>query len=126
MADVEVALLDLFADLADVVTSTPADLEDRLPVLRARRIGGGGGRDADFPIVSLQHFTAASAADPRAHFDLADATEARLLEIADYGPRLVSGVCLESPVKDSGPVELTYPNPSVRVAESIYRLTIRR
>ena len=130
MADVEAALLEFFDDLAYTVTSTPLDLEQRLRngerVLRVRRIGGAGDRDNDFPRVSLQHYAVASSAAPRAHFDFAEDTEDRLLDLADTGPLFVAGACLDEAKKDSGPVELPYPNDSVRVTETIYRLTIRR
>lgn len=117
------ALLD---DLGYTVTTTPVDLEKRLPVIRIRRVGGPGDRDNDYPRVSIQAHTRAGSATPRAHFDLAAAIEERLLQIADYGPKVVGGVCIEDPRKDSGPVELTYPNPTVRVAETVWRLTTRR
>ena len=126
MADVESALMTFLDDLGYTVTSTPADLEQHLPVIRIRRVGGSGDEVNDFPRVSIQAMTAASSTAPRAHFDLAESIADRIFGLAVYGPQVVDGVCLESPAKDSGPVELTYPNPSVRVAETIWRLTIRR
>ena len=131
MGDVEVTLMHFYDDLAYTVTSTPQDVEDRVPVLRIRRIGGAGDRDNDYPRVSVQAFATPTQAHPRAHFDLAAEVEHKMLQLAEYGPQLVkgTGVVLEVPAgsfKDSGPVELPYPNPAVRVTETVYRLVVRR
>lgn len=126
MADVEAALLTFLDDLGYTVTTTPMDLEQRLPVIRVRRIGGGGDRDNDRPIVSVQTFAKPTSASPRAHLDLAEQVEDRFIDLALNGPQMVDGVCLDEAAKDSGPVELPYPTAGIRTTETIYRLTTRR
>lgn len=127
--DVEPPLLDWLDDLATAVTSTPIDLADQVPMLRVRRIAGGGDWNNDRPTVSVQAFATPTSGSPRAHFDLATQVEDRFMSIAVNGPELVGGaskVVIEDPVKESGPVELPYPNPAVRVTETIFRFTARR
>lgn len=129
MADVEVALLAFFDDLAYTVTVTPGDLQPRIAgggkVLRIRRIGGGADRDEDVPVISIQSFAGESYQAPRAAHDLDRLVWERFLGILDHGPVAVGGVSLDEPAKTSGPVELPYPDPAVTVVESIYRLTVR-
>lgn len=130
MADVDLALTEFFADVAYTDTVTPDELEELIVehggVIRVRRVGGGGDADNDTPRVSVQHFAFLSDDQPRAHFDLAQATEALLFDVATYGPQKVGGLVIEAPVKESGPIELTYDNPAVKVTESIFRITTRR
>jgi hypothetical protein len=127
MADVEAALLDWLGDLAYTVTSTPADLEQQLPVIRIRRVGGGGDRDNDRPTISIQTFGKPTSGDPRPAHALAAQVEDKFLTVETYGPQpLGPDLCLDEATKESGPVELTYPNPAVRVTETIFRLVTRR
>jgi hypothetical protein len=130
MADVEVALLAFFDDLAYTVTVTPGDLGQRITdsggVLRIRRIGGGADRDNDTPTISVQAFAAESYDNPRAAHDLDAQVWDRFLDILNGdNPGWVGGVVIEDPSKTSGPVELPYPDPAITVVESIYRLTVR-
>jgi hypothetical protein len=130
--DTEVVLMQHLSDFGYTVTSTPADLKDRLPVLRIARIGGGSNEDADFPRVSIQTFVAASSQSPRAAQQLAG--QVRDFLIASNGawvsgPLLedqgVSGVLIDDVANDSGPIEYPWPDPAVRVCQAIYTLTIR-
>jgi hypothetical protein len=131
MADVEAALLEFLGDLAWTTTVTPGDLPTKIAdfggVLRIRRIGGGSDRDSDQPVVSVQAFAADTIDNPRATHDLAWAVENRFVEVLN-GARAgyAAGVSFDDITKSSGPVELPYPYPAITVAESIYRLTIRR
>lgn len=131
MADIEVALLAFFDDLAYTVTVTPGDLAQRLAgggkVLRIRRIGGGADRDSETPTVSVQSFAAESYdTAPRAAHDLDAQVWSRFLDVLNGdNPGWVAGVVIEDPSKTSGPVELPYPDPAITVVESIFSLTVR-
>lgn len=133
MADVEVALLDFFADVA--YTTTVADyrylqeqITDHGGVLRIRRIGGGADRDADHPTVSIQCYANETQDNPRAAHDLDAAVWGRFLEVLNgSNSGWVGGVILEDPSRTSGPVELPGPEttPQITVVESLYQITLR-
>lgn len=119
--DVEVALMDYLTNLAYTVTSTPADLTDRLPVIRVARIGGGEDRANDFPRLSVQCFAAETYEQPRAAQDLAAAVWEQMRKL----PAVSAGVRLDAASKDSGPVTIPWPTAGVAVKELIYTITIR-
>jgi hypothetical protein len=130
--DVEVVLMEYLSDLGYTVTSTPSDLADRLPVLRIQRVGGGSDEDTDRPRVTIQAFVAASSVAPRAAQQLSGQVRDRLVNNNGgwvSGPLLteqgVSGVLLDEVSHDSGPIEYPWPDPAIRVAQSIFTLTIR-
>lgn len=129
MADVELALMLLLDDFGYTTTTTPSNLDDVLPVLRVRRVGGSADADNDRPRMSVQVF-ARTVADtsPRAHMMLASEVDNFLFkEIPGASvPLGDERVVFDAIARDSGPVELVYPNTSVRVAELLYSLTTRR
>lgn len=137
--DVEPALMVYLEDLGQGYTSTPPNLKELLTdpavgkVLRIKRIGGGSTRNTDDPRVSVQAFTLRDPGQPRSSHKLAGAVEARIAAIADNAgvievPAGYGGgkVRLDSGEKESGPVELPWPDPDVLVVESIYRISTRR
>lgn len=124
--------LDGFEDgLVQAYTSTPAELDELLfeqgkLVLRVKRIGGPGDADNEFPVVSVQSYAPASADAPRTAWKLDTAVADKFFSVATGGPELVGSTVIEDPGKDSGPVELPYPNAAITVVESLYRFTSRR
>lgn len=120
--DVEVALIEYLSDLGYCVTSTPADLKSRLPVLRIQRIGGGNTKTDDQPRVSVQAFVAADYLNPRAALDLADAVRNRLTHDL---PAITAAGRLDTSETDSGPVKVPWPDVEVNVVQAVYRLTTR-
>lgn len=122
--DIESALMDFFSDLGYTVTSTPADLKERLPVLRIARVGGSDDKSNDFPRVSIQTFAAANHLAPRAAQDLAETVRDRLNNNLPAMSK-PGGVLLDSSSTESGPSSFPWPDPAIRVTQSIYRLTIR-
>ncbi len=119
--DIEAALLTYLGDLGYAVTSTPADLKTRLPVLRIQRIGGPNDKTNDYPRVSVQAFTARSYQNPRAAQLLAEAVRDKMRAL----PAVVDGVRLDIAETESGPVSLPWPDVDVTVVQAIYRLTTR-
>lgn len=123
--DIEVALIALLGDLGYAVTSTPADLQDRLPVLRIQRIGGGDDRDSvlDFPDVNIQAFTARSAGSARAGWALMGTIRARMDAL--LGQSVAGGGLLCSAQLTSGPIETPWPDAAICVVAATYRVTTR-
>jgi len=135
--DVEPALIVYLAGVGYGDTVTPEDLMDRIAaggkVLRIRRIGGGATRKTDEPRVSIQVYMLRDADHPRAAhevaFDIEDLVDALgssapVIEVpAEYGG---GRVIFDSGSKDSGPVELPWPDPAVQVVETLYRISTRR
>lgn len=119
--DIELALMEYLTNLAYTVTSTPADLKERLPVIRVARIGGGEDRAHDNPRVSLQCFALETPNDPRAAQDLAAAVWEQMHKL----PAVSEGVRMDSASKDSGPVAIPWPTPGIGVKELVYTVTVR-
>lgn len=141
--DVEPALLVYLEDVADYVdTWIPTDLQDRTKrgekVLRVKRVGGGMTATSDEPTISILAFAAFDAAAPRAAHHLMQAVTSKVLGIGDLAlPILIpvelggvepngTKVTLDSGGYQSGPVELPWPDPTVQVVESIFRISTRR
>lgn len=137
-ADVEPALLVYLEDVADYLdTWTPSDLKDRIAagekVLRIKRIGGGLSTTTDDARVSIQAFTKFDAETPRSSHKVLGQVAAKVLEIGDMAmpvavPDEYGGgkVMFDSGSLDSGPVELPWPDLTVLVVESIFRISTRR
>lgn len=123
-ADIETELMAYLDDLGYTVTSTPVDLKDRLPVLRIQRVGGTDDKSSDFPRVSIQVFAAADPDQPRAAQDLAEVIRDRLNNDLPAMSQ-PAGALLDSSSTESGPSSYPWPDPAVRVAQAIYRLTVR-
>jgi len=123
--DIETALMDYLEDLGYTVTSTPADLVSRLPVIRIQRVGGSDDGENDYPRVSVQTFAAGSSEKPTAARDLAETIRDRLNHELPAMSK-PGGFLLDSSSTESGPSSYPWPDPSVRVAQAIYRLTTRR
>lgn len=121
--DVERVLADLFADLASaadatVVTVLPADLQQVLPVIRVRRLGGGDDRWTDQPRVDIEVY----AASREAGKPLALQLQARLLSY----PHSTSHGVIDHAATEVGPQELPYADQDLRLFPATYRLSLRR
>lgn len=121
--DVERVLMDLFADLATaasatVVTVVPANLQQALPVIRVRRLGGADDRWTDRPRVDVEVYgTTRAVAMP-----LAKTLQARLLS----WPRATAHGVLDRADTEVGPQEIPYADQDVHLVTATYRLALRR
>lgn len=127
LADVEVALKAYLLPAAKkTVTQLMSwDKPEDLPAIRIQRIGGGQGEDpevTDQPRVMIQCFARPTAEDPRASQRVAKDVERRMRAIHGV---FVAGTLLDSATKDSGPVFRPWDDPSIRVTELIYSVTVR-
>ncbi|MCW2904925.1 MAG: hypothetical protein JWO67_7190 [Streptosporangiaceae bacterium] len=117
--DVEQVLMDLFADLAaTVVTFLPADLQQRLPLVRVRRLGGGDDKWTDQPRVDVEVY----AADRAAGMPLAKLLQQRLISRPN---RTAHGV-IDRAGTEVGPREVPYDDPDTRLFTATYRVSLRR
>ena len=110
------------------VTSTPADLKERLAdgafVLRVARVGGGeaANRTTDNPRVSVQVFALRSSATPRAVHDQSAAVRAALLNAA----AVTAFGRLDRGETEAGPTAYPWPDPEIEVVQQVFRLSTRR
>jgi hypothetical protein len=121
--DVEKVLEAAFADLAAaagavVVTVLPADLQTSLPLIRVRRLGGGGDRWTDQPRVDVEVY----APSREVGKPLALALQARLLSFPLATPYGV----IDRAGSEAGPHEISYADQDVRLFAATYRLALRR
>lgn len=129
--DAELVMMQYLSQFGWTVTSTPADLSTRLaeaPVIRVQRVGGGATERTDSPRVSVQPFVLASSADPRTAQRVANDIRDFLLSTDGAwvsGDLLEAGALIDSVSNDSGPVEYPWPDPAIRVTQSIYTVHIR-
>lgn len=125
-ADVEVALKKYLASAGRTVTQLMSmDKDGDLPAIRIQRIGGGQGDDpeaTDLPRVSIQCFDRPTPENPRASQRVAADVERRMTAIHGVW---VDGTTLDSATKDSGPVTRFWDDPTIRVTELIYSVTVR-
>jgi hypothetical protein len=97
--------------------STPADLEQRLPVIRVTAGGGSGGRFSQHPRVSVDVF---AADDDAARTLAAQVHEALVFLNGDAGPAVVRSVRC-----DSLPTSRPWANDSVRRRGAEYTVSLR-
>lgn len=125
--DVEVALKTYLKPAGRTVTQLMSyDKEGDLPAIRIQRIGGGQGSDPDvddLPRVLIHCFAYARPGDtPRWSQRVAADVERRMRAIHGVW---IDGVTLDSATKDSGPVTRFWDDPTIRVTELIYSVTVR-
>jgi hypothetical protein len=126
IADVEVALKKYLASAGRTVTQLMSwDKEGDLPAIRIQRIGGGQGEDpetTDLPRVLINCYARPTAENPRASQRVAADVVRRMTAI---NGTWVEGTVLDSASKDSGPVTRFWDDPTIRVTELIYSVTVR-
>lgn len=124
--DVEVALKAYLASAGRTVTQLMSwDKPGDLPAIRIQRIGGGQGEDPevdDLPRVLINCYDRPTEANPRASQRLAQDVIRRMTAIHGV---YVAGTLLDAATKDSGPVTRPWDDPSIRVTELIYSVTVR-
>ncbi|KAB2344878.1 tail completion protein gp17 [Actinomadura rudentiformis] len=121
--DIEELLLHVLADLTTgtVVTVTPPDLQQHLPVIRVRRLGGSDNRVSDTARVDVDVYAATRA---EAHA-LGEAVRQRLL-VAPHVVAGPSGGVIDRVVTEVAPHSVTHPDPGTRRVTATYRTTARR
>lgn len=115
--DIELAVVDLLALLANAGTVTPADLQARLPFHKVHRFGGSDDRITDTARVDVDTF----AAD---HSGRVAAEAVRQVLLA--GPHRVGAVVLDRVLTASAPVEVPYGGTGVRRWTASYQISARR
>lgn len=118
--DPDVVLRLLLADLVtqEVVRVLPPNLEEVLPLIRARRVGGADDRVTDRPRMDVEVYAPTAAiAKP-----LAERVRQRMLA----GAAATSAGVMDRAFTEVGPRELSYPNPAVRLFAATYRISLRR
>lgn len=127
--DVELVLMDLFADIAataaaTIVTNLPAALQEVLPIIRVRRLGGTDDRWTDKPRVDVQVYSAVTPAPGgrTAAVQLAATLQARLLS----WPRTTPHGVIDYASTEVGPQEIPYEDQDIRLITATYRLSLRR
>lgn len=126
-ADVEQALKKYLAPAGRTLTVlTSYEDEGDLPVIQVQRIGGGEGSDPeteDQPRVMIQCYARPTPENPRASQRVAADVERRMRAIS--GVWIDQTVTLDAAHKDSGPVTRFWSDPTIRVTELIYSVTVR-
>lgn len=119
--DIETILMLAYADLVEedhVVTVTPSDLENRLPLIRVHRIGGADTRIFDQPRVVVEVYAPTWAVA----WPLAERCRQRLIT----GPVRTSAGVIGRTTTEVGPADWPYENPDIRLVRAIYRSSLRR
>lgn len=113
-------LAELLADLApqEVVSVTPDDLEEHLPLCRVVRIGGNDDRITDVARVDVEVY----AGTWTQAWDLAE--DARQIVLVRR-QRTAAGL-LDRAETEVAPRRLSHPNPRVRLVGAVYRVYTRR
>lgn len=118
--DVHDVLPLLFADLGATVVGPrlPPDLQDRLPLIRVRGIGGADDRITDRNRVDVEAY----AGDYPTSRDLAEAARQRLLAF----PHITSAGNVDWVETESRPAEIPHDDQAVRLVAATYRISFRR
>jgi hypothetical protein len=122
--DVHDVLPLVFADLvADpdrqiVGPRLPADLQDRMPLIHVRAIGGADDRFTDRPRTDVDIYTA----DYPTARDLAEACRQRLLGY----PHMTDAGNVDWADTEVRPHEIPHDDPAVRLVAATYRISFRR
>lgn len=126
ISDVEVALKAYLKGAGRTVTQLMSwDKPEDMPAIRIQRIGGGDGQDPeveDLPRVLISCYARPTSERPRASQRVAADVIRRMKAIHGV---VVEGVCLDLATKDSGPVTRPWDDPTIRVSELIYSVTVR-
>lgn len=121
--DAEAALKRYLAPAGRTVTQLMSwDKKGDLPAIRIQRIGGGRGETVDMARVLIHCYDRPTPENPRASKRVAADVERRLDAIHGVW---VDGTVLDSATKDSGPVTRPWDDPTIRVTELIYSVTVR-
>lgn len=125
--DVEVALKAYLKPAGRTVTQLMSwDKDGDLPAIRIQRIGGGQGEDpetTDLPRVLINCYAHARPGDPPRWSQRVAADVIR--RMTAINGTWVDGTVLDSATKDSGPVTRFWDDPTIRVTELIYSVTVR-
>lgn len=113
--DIEAVLVTLLAPVAQVVTTTPANLTP--PLVQVQRFGGADDGLTDFPVVAVTCFGGTRAAA----WSMAENCRQRIL--ASPGE---PGVLIDSAETVTPSQQVPDPNTSLRVVTATYRLGLRR
>ena len=97
---------------------TPADLEDHLPFVTVRRIGGNSDRVNDYPMLQIDVYSKTYAEAT----DVAEEVRRRLLDGPVFGPHGQ----IDRTVCTSAHIELPAENEAMRRISTQYRATCRR
>lgn len=120
--DLETAILDALADLVGGTdhtgTVTPADLQAKLPFIRARRFGGADDFITDAARIDVDYF-AATRAEAWAG---AEAVRQRLIS----RPLVVGSAVIDKVTTTSGPIEVPWDDPNTRRVTAAYTASARR
>jgi hypothetical protein len=126
--DVEIALMEYLDPLGYTVTSTPADLEEHLPVIRIARFAGGDDwfEDLDFPEVVIVTYSEKDSGVPRSGLQVAEQIRDRmnLLNTDAFFSASANALLVRSQTQ-SGPVEVGYIDPAVACYSAAYRVTTK-
>lgn len=103
---------------AGTVTRLPADLQQRLPLRRVRRVGGGDDRITDASRVDVEVY----AATRGEAMDAAREIQQKLIS----GPFVAAGVVVDRCSTEVGPHEADHPDEKIRLVAATYRVACRR
>lgn len=117
--DVERVLGDLFADLATVGSETGIDLQERLPFIRVRRLGGPDDRITDAARVDVHVY----AFDTTSAKVLAETVRQRLIS----GPSTTAHGVIDRARTEVGPQSVPVDDAAgYRQVVATYRISMRR
>lgn len=127
--DVVDVLFELFADITvevdgdDYTPETvgprlPADLQDNLPLIRTRPIGGNDDRFTDRARVDVEAYHT----DDRVSVAIAEACRQRLLAY----PHMTDAGNIDWVDTESRPTEIPHDDQAVRLVAATYRISFRR
>jgi hypothetical protein len=116
--DVERILGDLLGDLGTVGSETGIDLQEHLPFIRVRRVGGTDDRVTDATRVDIDVY----ATDATAAKSLTETIRQRLIS----GPSRTSYGVLDRAWTESGPQTAPTDDQNIRRVITTYRISTRR
>lgn len=119
MADIEAVLAPWAESTFDVFSAaeTPADLEDRLPVIRVERVGGHDDRFSLHPRVAVDVFAATA--------DEARTLAAQVRDALLFLHGSVNGAVIRSVRCDSGPSRQPWASPAIHRRGATYTVSLR-
>lgn len=101
-----------------VVTRTPANLQDVLPVVQLARIGGQDDRVSDIAHIDVVVYH-------RSEMDAYLLAE-RIRQLMTPGPAVTSAGVIDAVTTDTAPMAIPYDNPAVFRVTATYRVVARR
>ena len=120
--DVVMALLDR---LAATAVDTPADLDDRVPLIQVRRIGGVDDGISDRPLIEITVYGATY----RQARHMAEQCRQIVLAAGNtqvHTPEHPGGVLIDKAETAAPPQQVSYDNPDIRRKTATYRFVWRR